>query len=708
MFFVGLILFFLCASFVQGAQEVIAGAESVCAPKKRLNTKEQQSIDRSQELLKILKVKKRVDFSDLQDSLYKKSGKKRFYWDVCFLAHSGVFLEAKGDCVFYRGPALGAKKVKKKRDFRAKVGGTKDVCADPLALRAMFDAVKEGCTEPLAVKLRLLREGYLSETFSSLEHLENILLVGGVYPGVKPVKGRLQYCQSVWEEVYDLPKEGFDEALTSETAFVRRVLFDLRRLEEGGELKALRDLMPDIRDLKYSVDLRRLSPCRRNIIERWSQYAGQDLRIDDLVQKLGVVLRAKNGKGNFVKGMLCLAVDGLNIIYNKDAGTMKLLKEQPEAPFPPEGTTIETMVYDFLCQYKKQISIEELAYYACSLGYCCRGERGALIDNLKRVKQTLAVLEIFNHDIFFGADRCALLRQRGLWRVAVDQGFPEDFDYRNCDVKGCTEDDERVLKDVREFVGSEDHALLQEHIARCAENYRKESPESFVVRLLSQRSYSKEELRQACKSHGILYKDFWLLMGSLTLCEVKGRVMFDFFTDMFFWDSEGVAPTVKTHEYLFELFHLVKDRPDMEVSALTYMMIQQGFVKAYDTLTSRFLRCFEILGVVSGRLSRDDACLQEQRKLLNLMMSEGFVRSENGYITKDWDPEYENVRLAIKTYYWVSEGAVIPLWRAYLDCWTGKDTHCLDAVRRRKSEMKCQAKFVSAQEVMREELPKLF
>ena len=412
--------------------------------------KHKDAPERAQKLLGCLKDKGSVPFSVLFNSLYKGLNYSDVHWDILQLLRSGENISAENNTVSYKGPVILQTK-----------------CQDITVERAMFDLIKGGCYSLTKIKRALYCQGYVDAKPSYLSVLELALIVGGVYPGCRCVTENMRYWARFWDGLKDLTLQQFQTAIERVDGYNRRVLWCLWKLKACGELQTFEEIMQPFRVLRF-LFLPKMSAWQKNFVSCWCQRPHETFLIAKILEALGMpLLNPGCCADKVLKEVLVLADGGLPIVYDKDSATVTLLDEKLPTCTPQAGTNLLTMIYALSCQYGRDISCEELAYFACYFGYEEKGQGIALKNTILLYKKYMVILGFLDGNVFAPACKTRLLRQRRFWRyIQNEAAILNAREYRTLSEGklGFVQDaDVTLMRQIRRFSSHADYTVLQRY-----------------------------------------------------------------------------------------------------------------------------------------------------------------------------------------------------------------------------------------------------
>ena len=647
--------------------------------------------NRVQQLIPLLRGKG-TSFAALEDSLYKGVSKRSFHTDVLAVMREGYVVSCESDNFFIKGEKDVA------ADSRKQVG----------VERAMFDCIRDGVTGFLELKMAMYNSGFRSYAPDVLDDIEAVLRIADVYPYPKRCSALIKHCQSFWRDNEHLGFKEFDSAMGGFDDNSKRILRKLKRFKDSEGLDTLKVLKKQSESLSV---FRKSTPGGGHqdvILKNWHRFFGQEFKVSELINALGIRLPAKVGPVRFILKVLRLHLDGcLSVLYDKDGGKMQPLERKDVLVESPGSATFEIKMYELLSAYGKNILIEELAYYACHFGFAEPGDRLGLLKRIYQYRDFLVILEKVDTGVLAASQCSRLKHQIRLWDALQTQEDDEGFmDCKSCGVKGVTAEDERVMGALKDFVSSEEYHTLEQYIASQNVGEKASSCESFVEYLLTEAPHSVWALRAACKEEGVEEGGFWPLMKRLAERKGPGCLYLRPEDRKFVWLHDRGCKTAPGQCFILPTLSLIKASPHVEYIMLTHFLYQEGYAHAHVSEVRRHVGCFEIMGLIHGRLSDGEETLAVRRAVLNMMIEEKVIHPSDYYMAKFPDLRKWMVRYCQIIFFWWQKGFIFDLWDHYLQQKPGGAVS--QEGRFRPRLVRFCGKAASAQTVLKKEIPALY
>ena len=544
---------------------------------------------------------------------------------------------------------------------------------------AMFDSFWKNShliESTLFVRVDLYCQGYLDGSIDDLRCLDWALFVGGVNPCAsmrvfsKNEENTFVRLQALWRQKRYVSSEEFEEYVLLEPVINQNILRRLWGLQVSQELHVLETFVAKNCAIQCEA-----GSWRNHIIQGWLYHTDEVLEIEAL-RKILCAGKSNKRLAFFLEEVLGLVFDGWSIDYNKGKHTVTLLSHVKRVGTPRAGTTLVTLVYDLLCQYKEKISFAELAYYAYYEGFwhSAGHERGVsrttFRDRMRLCKRFLVNLGYFNVAIFNTNLHASLDLQSRMWDAyKQDQRLLSPASYALKGIQGVSAKDVAVIVQLGNFVDSSDYRALDEHIKNQPKFRKCKDISELMEKHLREGPCRIETLRVLCSPDGGgVFDDFWKAAGQLAIRRVGGRLMYSLQDKVFYWHPrDDDAPKLTSRDCSEELFRLLYgDCQSVKVVEAILLMRQKGFSYMSQHGYGVIVRSFEIIGV--KRSPPHLTKITTSRKLINLMMmhQDFFGSTPQLCALKKSLKEWE-FNACKKVCSWMElPGILLAIWDAYL------------------------------------------
>lgn len=415
-------------------------------------------------------------------------------------------------------------------------------------------------------------------------------------------------------------------------------------------------------DVLCRLDLIGQNLQQKEILKVLWQKRGRYMGVSEILQEAQVPYTSERGYFWHIKTVLGWAFEGLPVGYKKEAKEVAFLKNEQTVFAPEEGYSLLMMVYDmlFACEGKHNIPIEEIGYRAHCYGYWDtgyrwhEGQKSKFYKRLEEYKRMLTVLGFLDLSVFAPSLRPGVEADISLWRGMTKEQ------------RGKLQSSDGFLHAVWEFVTGQEYSVFARHVEERTKEApawveKKESLEQFIQSHVTQRARSGEGLWFLCRPY---VKDKRAMYNFLADLVSAGKIRFDACQENFVWNYAGVVPGVvpcqDKKNFSLEMFDLIMKFPSLRTNTIVIMLRQKGFDSASYAEVQRVESCFSLLGL---RSSQSDGTLSKKRQALNAMVQHNC--KDQAVLGNIVLRPYEK-RICVKTFSWVENKSIVPLWRAYL------------------------------------------
>lgn len=663
------------------------------------------SIDERLTALKSVLGQKWCCFADCLGSPYSVDRVDRFWLDIAQAMHRGADIQEKSGRYRYFGEL--------KHPPRR---------SDSIAL-AMFTLLKEGLPSLFSLQFQLYTQGFRQYTPGYIKRLDGALTIGSVHPQKILLKERdTRYVmRELWEkiqrekhthQIHVTPPQYI--AMIEErnqgrklSTMQRSSIHCLWDLEESGELTILRGLMQNELCSHKNDSLAECHECIMSVhggsaITQFLQsHKDEEISINSIAKDVSLPLYMHRSPTSLVRHILTLALEGLPIVYDKDAYSVTFLGAKIPAVTPQENTNLLTMLYDIIQQYGEDIMREEVAYYAYRRGHfpadLRKKNRGEFYVKVAWYKAILAIHQYIGVQSYTGLPRRSIELQRSIWEIVVNDQKVRELSYYQR-IFPCHQGDLDVILAVQKFRGTQDFTVFLCHVQRCRmEKNSQLARANFMKDALRQNALTRVQLWSLCEKFGMQrMQDLWDTAKTLTQNTSGGRLLYLPKKAMFLWEGDSRYSAGKEDERVAEIYALQDEYPDMNNQEFVYMLAQRGFQDANMRDIRQVLQGLELLGL---RDTKDDQYAL-QRIELEVMIA-------LKHTSMDASAQESAVVLEVRS--WLDSKAMENLWQSYLDSKEDKmafsflDTEEDTCVKRQK--MAAQA--MSTEEIIARDIPAL-
>ena len=444
----------------------------------------------------------------------------------------------------------------------------------------------------------------------------------------------------------------------------------------------------------------RVGAHKKLILEKWSLHIGETFSFSKLAKAIGVEYRSKTGQVTFLKEVLSLVAYGAPIDYDHRYQLLRLRPRLKGVAVPPEGTSLSTMAYDLLCEYK-DILLEELVYYAHHLGYLSVCDDGVGSARILRYKQMFAVLGLIDWKSWSGTfQKKNIERKIRLWDAVKDKEWmPPVGDVESWGTDDVTASERDFCCWMKEYVCSGDYVFLKRHVDSKKGALEKKPYTEYIKEVLLQGPRSCEDLWDLCRRYWDGHKwYFWIAIRKLLEKKGPGCLKYNIAEELFYWDKKSRAPTWRQGSLAPALFCLKREHPELSDDVLGCVLMQKGYKHSCVESVRLCLRGFEVLGL-KAVCSEDEKFIADARRVVNMLVQE--LMSPQGCIEverrESWKP-MRYFKVAQKVLCWVKSGRVIS---DLLDLSANGDDGAVPPPSKR-------AKMDDAQAVIKERMPQLY
>lgn len=662
-------------------------------------------------LLLQLQKKEGASFNDLKNNEYAGKNRSVFHTDILTEMH------------YYAD-------IRKAEDGRYRYLGQLQSCdlPDKHVAIAMFENLRARNTSLFEISFELYTQGYRKYSPDFLRWLEIALIVIDVHPYGRQASTKdphfVAKIKSCWDKVQGMCDKDFDAYLQapSEASHVeiagvkcaRRILYRLRDLKSQGDLEQLERMKKDMRSKAVQDDKktaqsggRTLKVSRQQqVLDILQKNTNKEVLLENIWKEMHI--SSKKGADVALVALLALALGKQPIIYDKDAGTVKLLSQERPIMPPEEGTNLLTMVYDVIIRYAHNITREEVAYYAYRGGYWLefkRGGAGRFYTLLNQYKEFLAIQGYIHYKVCPKNRHPVIWYQSQMWRnrflgrdvAPYEHDFLHDFaestDVSNAygltesvdmvstyqmgtvadmsaiygvdaadEIPEVCDDEEKIAKltqDTERFLESEEYAVFCHYIAR-------KKHACVLEKCLKEGPIPLPSYWSVCEGCDIkTWQDLWDAAGVLTRKKEGGRLMYNLQLSEFFWDYTGSVPNPEKNEMVAAVFALKYDKPAMPDHVIAHMLKQQGFRNVSSGSVLEILQGLDVFGLCSVQGNMEDharSTVNHARRFVDLLLkpdaNPACVLGSSGCMTQSYV-------LAQRVVEWVHNGAATRLWEVY-------------------------------------------